>query len=83
MKADNCARFKETMDKEIENFKQENIFKVVPLKDKPDAKTLISFAWSFKRERNPLGRLIKHKALMCMCGGKQFKGTYYWNACPP
>ena len=38
MKADDSIQFKEAMCKEIENFKKEKIFEVIPVKDKPDAK---------------------------------------------
>ena len=73
-KADDYVQFKEAMDRKIENFKQEKMFAVIPLKDKFDAKTLMPFVSSFKRKRNLLGELIKHKARLCMDGGKQAKG---------
>ena len=77
MKNDDGIQFKEGMDEEIDNFKQEKIFKLIPLKDRPDAKTLTPFAWSFKRKINPLGELTKHKARLCMHGAKQVKGPDY------
>ena len=65
------------MDKEIESFKKEEIFKPLPLKDKPANKSLISFVWSFKCKRNPLRELIKHKARLYINGAKQIKGIDY------
>ena len=58
------------MKQEIDNFKEEKIFELVPLNKKPSHKSLIPFVWSFKYKRNPIGELIKHKARLCVHGGK-------------
>ena len=62
MKAEDADDFRKAMGKEIQSFKDEGIFELIHLKNKPSHKTLIPFIWSFKRKRNPMGELIKHKA---------------------
>lgn len=39
--------------------------------------------WFFKRKRNPLGKLIKHKARLCIHGSKQRYGIDYLNTYSP
>ena len=41
------------------------------------------FICSFKRNRAPDGRLIKHKALLCAHGGLQKWGVNYWETYYP
>ena len=65
------------MSKDIGSFKEKEIFKVIPLKDKPIEKNLIPFVQSFKRKYNPLGDLMKYKGRLCIYGGKQVKGIDY------
>ena len=77
MKANDADLFKDTMEVEIASFKEENMFKLIPLTDKPKDKILIPFAWSFKRKRNALGELIKHKAHLCINSAKQVFGVDY------
>lgn len=48
MKADDLALFHKAMATKIEKFKEEKIFILIPLKDKPKNKSLISFIWLFK-----------------------------------
>jgi len=43
MQSEDRAQFKEAMDKEIESFKKEEIFKLLLLKDKSSNKLLIPF----------------------------------------
>ena len=71
------------MNKEIESFKLEKIFELMHSKDKPLEKCLIPFIWLFKRKRNPLSELIKHKVRLCIYRGKQVKGLDYWNTYAP
>ena len=79
MKADNADQFRDTMNKEIKSFKSEKIFELMLIKNKPSEKSLILFIWSFKRKRNLLSELIKHKARLCIHGRKQVKGLDYWS----
>ena len=71
------------MATEIASFKDENIFKIISIKNKLAGKNLIPFIWSFKRKRNPMDDLIKHKARLCIHRGKQVKGIDYWNTYAP
>ena len=77
MQSDDAKSFREVMNKEIESFKQEKIFDIIPISNKPSNKSLILFIWSFKRKRNPIGELIKHKVRLCIHGGRQVKGVDY------
>ena len=52
------------------------MFELMPIENEPKENTMIPFAWSFKRKRNPIGELIKHKARLCVHGGKQVKSIY-------
>ena len=81
IKAEDSNQFREAMSKEIDSFKEKEIFEVIPLKDKLIEKNLIPFIWFFKRKHNPLSDLIKHKARLYIYGGKQVKRIDYWNTC--
>ena len=83
MKADDADEFRKAMKKEIDSFNEEKIFELIPISKKPDHKSLIPFVWSFKRKRNPMGELIKHKARLCVYGGKQVQGIDFWNTYAP
>ena len=83
MKSDNANSFREAMGKEVTSFKEEKIFEIAPIKNKPSKKSLTPFVWSFKRKRNPMGELIKYKARLCVHGGRQVKGVDCWNTCAP
>ena len=37
----------------------------------------IAAIWSFKRKRNPFGKIIKYKARLCCHGGQTVKGFHY------
>ena len=78
MKEDNNPQFKEVMGFEASSFRKEHLLKLVILKDKPQEKSLTPFTRSFKREKNPMGKLIKHKTRLCACRGKQIKGVDCW-----
>ena len=47
----------------------------------PGTRTILSI-WSFKRNRFPDGRIIKHKARLCAHGGMQC-GIDYWETYAP
>ena len=83
MKADDSIQFKEAMSKEIGSFKKEKTFTLISLKDKPSNRSLIPFVWSFKRKRNPMGELLKHKVRLCIHSRKEVKGVDYWNTYAP
>ena len=60
MQSDDADSFREVMGIEIESFKEEKIFDIIPIRNKPSNESLAPFFWSFKRKRNPMGELIKH-----------------------
>ena len=69
------------MSSEIENFNKQGVFELVPINNEPQDRTMVPFVWSFKRKRNPLGELTKHKARLFTHGAKKTKGIGYWNSC--
>ena len=77
MQSGDSNTFRKAMAKEISSFKEEKIFEIIPIEPKPKEKYLIPFIWLFKRKRNPIGDLIKHKARLCMYGSCQVKGVDY------
>ena len=83
MKAEDAYDFKEAIGKEVQSFKDEATFELIQIKNKPSHEPLIPFIWSFKRKRNPMGELMKHKARLCVHGGKQIKGIDFWNTHAP
>ena len=83
MKADAFAQFKEEIGKEVDSFKKNIMFGLMPIENKPKDKTVISFVWSFKHKRDPMGELIKHKVIICVHGGKQVKCIDHWNTYAP
>ena len=83
MHAHDCAEFQNAMDKEVESLQKDGVFRIIPLSELPSDKKLIPMIWSFKRKRNPLGDLIKHKARLCVHGGKQRYGIDFLNTYAP
>ena len=71
MRANETDDFREAIEKEIDSFKSNDIFELAPLENKLKHKLLMHFAWSFKRKRNLIGELIKHKACSHVHGGKK------------
>ena len=71
------------MHKEVASFFEERIWKVVPKSEmlehyqKERKKGLdikrhqLMMIWSFKRKRNPEGKVTKYKARLCCYGGQQ------------
>ena len=81
-------KFKEAMDKEVDDFTKREHWKLVPftvvdeLKAKGIKFDIIQSVWSFKRKRTPTGELIKHKSRLCAHGGQQTSNTY-WESFSP
>ena len=67
----------------IKSFKHEKIFEIMPLAKKPTEKSLMPFAWTFKRKINPMGDLIKHEARSCAHNRRKIKGADYLSTCVP
>ena len=47
MKADDLAQFKEAIDIEVDNFKKDDTFKLMPINNKPPDRSLRPFVLSF------------------------------------
>ena len=83
------------MHKEVASFFEERIWKVVPKSEmlehyqKERKKGLdikrhqLMMIWSFKRKRNPEGKVTKYKARLCCHGGQQQWGVNYWDTYSP
>ena len=83
MKAPDVADFIRAMEKEVKDLNDTGVWKLVKKTEMPKDAKLIRLIWSFKRKRNPLGQLIKHKARLCVHGGMQRKGIDYWHTYAP
>ena len=83
MQAHDKADFIKAMEKEVNDLNSTGVWKLVRKSEMPKDAKLIRLIWSFKRKRNPLGQLIKHKARLCVHGGMQRKGIDYWHTYAP
>ncbi len=83
MAAPDKADFLQAMTKEIQDLTKDNVWRLELKKNIPPHAKLIRLIWSFKRKRNPLGELLKHKARLCVHGGMQTKGVDYWHTYAP
>ena len=79
MQAEDKERFKEAMSKEVQAFKDKEVFEFRKIKEIPSESKIVPMIWSFKRKRSPTGEITKHKARLCVHGGKQTKRSDYWN----
>ena len=76
-------KFKEAMNKEVNDFNTRNHWELVPATviDELEAKGIkfdvIQGIWSFKRKRTPSGELLKYKSRLCAHGGQQTSNTYW------
>ena len=83
MEAEDREDFKKAMVKEVDDLTKTHVWRLVPKTEVPKDARLIRLIWSFKRKRNPLGELLKHKARLCVHGGMQRKGIDYWHTYAP
>ena len=83
MDAEDKQDFKKAMMKEVEDLTKTHVWKIIKKSDLPPDARLIRLIWSFKRKRNSLGELLKHKARLCVHGGMQQKGIDYWHTYAP
>ena len=83
MAAPDKEEFLQAMKKEINDLTEDNVWRLELKKNIPPQAKLIRLIWSFKRKRNPIGELLKHKARLCVHGGMQTKGVDYWHTYAP
>ena len=76
------GEFIKAMTKEIHDHTTNQHWKLVPRNSIGKAKTIPAI-WSFKRKRRPDGTLLKHKARLCIHGGRQVYGENYWETYSP
>ena len=50
IKAENPSSFSEVMNSEVESFKKQGTFELIPINNKSQDRIVIPFAWSFKRK---------------------------------
>ena len=77
-KQDDKSDFIQSMLKEVEDHEQRNHWTVLPKSEVPKGTKTIMSIWPFKRKRYPDGRVLKHKARLCVHGGMQKWGENYW-----
>ena len=83
MAAPDKTEFLQAMKKKIHDLTKDKVWQIEAKKNIPPDAKLICLIWSFKRKRNPLGVLLKHKARLCVHGGMQTKGVDYWHMYAP
>ena len=69
------------MVKKVQDHEREDHWELVPAK-RIQSKPVMA-VWSFKRKRNPMGKIIKYKARLNVHGGKTKKGVHYWDTFAP
>ena len=67
------SEFIADMKKEVDALTKDKVWRIEPRKNIPEHAKLIRLIWSFKRKRNPMGELMKHKARLFVHGGMQQK----------
>ena len=83
MAADDSEEFIAAMVKEIKDLFDTEVWELILISDLPADAILIPLIWSFRRKRDPMGNLLKHKARICVHGGKQCFGLDYWTTYAP
>lgn len=73
-------KFLEAMIKEIEDHTKRGHWRITSkeeMRQKGYSHRPIMAVWSFKRKRDPFGRITKYKARLCCHGGQTIKGVHY------
>jgi hypothetical protein len=82
-KASDAAEFIAAQPKEIHGLVKMGVFDVHPISSKPPNAKLLSSIWSYRRKRSPVGKILKHKARICVDGSQQEYGRDYWEVYAP
>ena len=72
-------QFVQAMHKELNDHAGRGHWKVIPLKNFPKHKRPLPMVWSMKRNRNPIGGVIKWKARLCADGHRSTAFVDYWD----
>ena len=71
------------MEQELRDHVTHKHWKVIFLKDVSRTKTCLPIVWSMKRNRNPIGEIVKWKARLCAGGYRSVKFIDYWDTYSP
>jgi hypothetical protein len=83
LKATDSADFIAAQPKEIKGLLDMGVFEILPMSSKPPLARLLSSIWSYRRKRSPVGKILKHKARICVDGSQQQYGRDYWEVYAP
>ena len=73
-KSPDKEQFEKQMTKEIDTMFTKKIFHLVPKNTVPFGKRILPAIWSFRRKRTPDGSVYRHRARLCVHGGRQQEG---------
>ena len=76
-------KFLEAMAKELKDHIKRKNWKAVPLKYIPKDKSCLPMVWPMKRKKNPLGKVIKYMASLCVGGHRSIDFIDYWYTYSP
>jgi len=83
LKAEDSPQFIASQPKEIQGLLDMKVFEILPINTKPSNARLLSSIWSYRRKRSPVGKILKHKARICVDGSQQQYGRDYWEVYAP
>ena len=84
MKEPDSEKFKEAMQKEIDDHLQAGNMKLVSRSSIPEGVKTLPAVWSMKRKRRiATGEIYKYKSRLNLHGGKQVKGLHYEDSYAP
>jgi len=76
-------QFLKAMRKDLLNHVERKHWKVVPVNSIPPDKIMLPMVWSMKRKTNPIGKVVKWKARLCVGGHRSVKFVDYWDTYSP
>lgn len=82
-KCEDRPQFEEQMQKEIQSMFQNNVFKLYPKQQVPRYKSILPAIWSFRRKMTPDGTVYRHRARLCVHGGRQKDGIDFFETYAP
>lgn len=83
LKAHDQDQFITSQIPEIRRLETMQVFEYCPMHALPPKARLLSSIWSYRRKRKPDGKLLKHKAHICVDGSQQAHGRDYWETYAP
>jgi hypothetical protein len=83
LKAEDSPQFIASQPKEIKGLLDMGVFNILPMSTKPQQARLLSSIWSYRRKPSPIGKILKHKARICVDGSQQQYGRDFWEVYAP